>query len=105
MAVPEAARAGRFDVTLELGILLEMQGEAARATDILNRIANDPTGHGRRTGDRERVDFGDRAVEHTDRAVPIRAAERGLELLTAPTLMPAIVPDLMGLTTSEMLRR
>jgi len=100
MAIPEAARAGRFDVALELGILLEMQGEAARATDILSRIANHP-----------QATVGERAIANvwisataqwnTRPGNAIRAAERGLELLTAHP--DAIVPNLMGLTTSEML--
>lgn len=99
-AVPEAERVGRFDVALELGILLEMQGDASRATDILSRIATDP-----------RATVGEQVVANVwiSAAAPwntrpgnaIRAAERGLELLTAHP--EAAVPDLMRLTTSEML--
>lgn len=100
MAVPEAARAGRFDVALELGILLELQGQAARAIHILSRIATDP-----------RATVGEQAIANVwisaaaqwnARPGPaIQAAERALELLTAHP--DAVVPDLMGLTTSEML--
>lgn len=99
-AVPEAERAGRLDVALELGILLEMQGDASRATEILSRIATDP-----------RATVGERAVANvwisstaqwnTRPGNAIRAADRGLALLTAHP--DASVPDLLRLTTSEML--
>ena len=39
--VPESARAGRHDVSLLLGALMEVEGLAAGAEDILGRLAND----------------------------------------------------------------
>jgi LuxR family maltose regulon positive regulatory protein len=99
-AVPEAERAGRLDVALELGILPEMQGDASRATDILSRVATDPA-----------ATVGERAVANvwisataqwnTRPTDAIRAADRGLAMLTAHP--DARVPDLLRLTTSEML--
>jgi LuxR family transcriptional regulator, maltose regulon positive regulatory protein len=40
--VPESARAGRQDVSLLLGILKGVEGQAAGAEDILGRVAGDP---------------------------------------------------------------
>ena len=40
--VPESARAGRRDVSLLLGILKGVEGQAASAEDILGRVAGDP---------------------------------------------------------------
>ena len=39
--VPESARADRHDVSLLLGVLMEVEGLAAGAEDILGRLAND----------------------------------------------------------------
>ena len=41
-AVPEAARAGRHDVSLLLGILKGIEGQGASAEDIIGRVSTDP---------------------------------------------------------------
>lgn len=98
--VPESARADRLDVSLELGILVGMQGEAARAVDTLSRVAADP-----------RATDGQRVIAHawtsaTTQWNPhpdetLRAAERALRLLDSN---PGVqIPDLMRLTTRELL--
>ncbi len=98
--VPEAARLDRLDVALELGLLVGMRGEAARAVDILTRVANDP-----------RATAGQQSVAHTwisattqwnaHPADTIRASERALALLEAHPDMA--IPDVMHLTTRELL--
>jgi LuxR family maltose regulon positive regulatory protein len=98
--VPELARADRLDVSLELGILVGMQGEAARAVDTMSRVANDP-----------RATDGQRMIAHawisaTTQWNPrpdesLRAAERAIGLLESKPGAP--IPDLMHLTTPELL--
>jgi LuxR family maltose regulon positive regulatory protein len=98
--VPEAARLDRLDVALELGLLVGMRGEAARAVDILTRVANDP-----------RATAGQQSVAHAwisattqwnaHPADTIRASERALALLEAHPDMA--IPDVMHLTTRELL--
>ena len=99
-SVPEVSRAERLDVALELGILVGMQGEAARAVEIFRRVAYDPRGT-----------VGQRVIAHVwtsattqwnpRAADSIRAAERGLALLA--TSPDATIPDLIGLTTPALL--
>jgi LuxR family transcriptional regulator, maltose regulon positive regulatory protein len=98
--VPEAARHDRLDVALELGLLVGMRGEAARAVDILTRVAADP-----------RATIGQHIVAqawisatsqwNAHPAETIRAGERALALLEANP--GAAIPDLMHLTTPELL--
>ena len=98
--VPEASRAHRLDVALELGILVGMQGEAARAFDAFSRVASDP-----------RASVGHRMIAEawssaTTQWNPrpddtLHAAERALRLLEANP--DAAIPDLMRLTTPELL--
>lgn len=98
--VPEAARAHRLDVSLELGMLLGMQGDIAPAVDLLSRVANEP-----------RATVGERAVAHVWLSAAtqwsphpydaIRASERALALLEANP--DAAFPDLMRLTTPALL--
>ena len=98
--VPEASRAHRLDVALELGILVGMQGEAARAFDAFSRVASDP-----------RATIGHRMIAEAWSSATaqwnprpddtIRASERALRLIEAnPELA---VPDLMRLTTPALL--
>jgi LuxR family transcriptional regulator, maltose regulon positive regulatory protein len=99
--VPEGVRDDRLDVVLELGILVGMRGEVARAIDILTRVASDP-----------RASVGQCMVAHAwisasaqwnaHPADTTRAAERALALLAANP--DAAVPDIMHLTTPELLR-
>ena len=99
--VPEASRADRLDVALLLGMLVGMQGEAARTVDTMTRVANDP-----------RATVGQRIIAHTWISATtqwnprpresLRAAERAIELLDANPEAP--IPDLMHLTTRELLR-
>ncbi|HET6672076.1 MAG TPA: LuxR C-terminal-related transcriptional regulator [Agromyces sp.] len=98
--VPEAVRHDRLDVSLELGLLVGMRGEAAHAVDILTRVATDP-----------RASIGQRMVAHSwisattqwnaHPAETIRAAERALTLMAANP--GAAIPDIMHLTTPELL--
>ncbi|GGJ94203.1 transcriptional regulator [Agromyces bauzanensis] len=99
--VPESVRTDRLDVSLELGILVGMQGEAAHAVDILSRVTNDL-----------RATDGERAIAHawisaTTQWNPhpdetLRAAERAIDLLQSGPASP--IPDVMRLTTPELLR-
>ncbi len=49
-AIPEAARTGRRDVNLLLGILKAVEGQAVSAEDIIGRVATDPGVVGGRAG-------------------------------------------------------
>jgi LuxR family maltose regulon positive regulatory protein len=100
MTVPEAVRAERLDVALELGILFGMQGEASRAIEILSRVANDPHAT---IGEQVIATVWTSATAQWN-ARPgdaIQAAERGLAQLAAHP--EADFPDVMRLTTPEML--
>ncbi len=98
--VPEAVRRERLDVSLELGLLVGMRGEAAHAVDILTRVASDP-----------RASVGQCMVAHawisattqwsSHPADTMRSAERALALLEANPR--AVIPDLMRLTRPELL--
>jgi len=98
--VPESVRADRRDVSLELGILVGMQGEAVRAAETMSRVAGDP-----------RATVGQRMIAHawmsaTTQWNPhpgetLRSAERALRLLESNPEAP--IPDLMRLTTRELL--
>jgi LuxR family maltose regulon positive regulatory protein len=99
--IPEVSRADRLDVALELAILEGMQGEAARAVDGLSRVANDA-----------RATLGQRMIAEawssaTTQWNPhpqetIRSAERAIQLLESNS--DVAVPDLMRLTTPELLK-
>lgn len=99
-SVPESARADRLDVSLELGILVGMQGEAARAVDTMSRAANDPRAtDGQRMIAHAWISATTQWNPHPDEA--IRAAERALRLLESK---PEVrIPDLMRLTSRELL--
>lgn len=99
-AVPESARADRLDVALELGILVGMQGDAARAVDTMSRVANDPRAtDGQRMIAHAWISATTQWNPHPDEA--IRAAERALRLLESNPEVQ--IPDLMRLTTRELL--
>ncbi|ANJ28353.1 LuxR C-terminal-related transcriptional regulator [Agromyces aureus] len=99
-AVPEHARADRLDVQLELGILVGMQGESIRAADAFRRVADDPRAT---NGERAIADAWISATAQwcTSPDETLRAAER---LLARLELESIDTPDLMGLTTPELLR-
>ena len=98
--VPEAARRGRLDVELELGILTGMQGDAAAAAAILGRVAGD-----------QRATAGQRTIAHAWTSATaqwnprpdetIRAADRAIALLESDPGME--IPDLMRLTSRALL--
>ncbi|MET0828588.1 MAG: LuxR C-terminal-related transcriptional regulator [Microbacterium sp.] len=98
--VPEAARAHRLDVALELGILFGMQGAAARAIDALGRVADDPN-----------ASVGERAVAYAWMSATvqwnarpedsIRAGVRALALLSENP--DASIPNVMRLSTRGLL--
>jgi len=99
-SVPDHARADRLDVQLELGILVGMQGEIVLAVDAFRRVANDPRAT---TGERAAADAWMSATVQwsTSPEETLRAAERALGRLAADSIE---TPDLMGLTTPELLR-
>ncbi|KQX06933.1 MULTISPECIES: LuxR C-terminal-related transcriptional regulator [unclassified Leifsonia] len=98
--VPEAARARRLDVSLELGILLGMQGAAARTVDILGRVAEDPN-----------ASVGEKAVAYAWMSATvqwtarpddcIRTGMRALALLAEHPDAPT--PQVMGLSSRALL--
>ncbi|HZW41653.1 MAG TPA: AAA family ATPase, partial [Agromyces sp.] len=98
--VPEASRAHRLDVALELAILVGMQGEAARAFDAFSRVASDPRAT---SGHRMIAEAWSSATAQWNPRPgdTIRASERALRLIEANP--DAAVPDLMRLTTPELL--
>ncbi|GLI27194.1 transcriptional regulator [Agromyces rhizosphaerae] len=100
-SVPESARADRLDVSLELAMLIGMEGDAITAVDLLSRIAADP-----------RATVGKRASAHAWISATaqwasrpeesIHAADTALELLDAhPDARPK---DVLGLTSPAHLR-
>ncbi|WP_022892578.1 LuxR C-terminal-related transcriptional regulator [Agromyces subbeticus] len=102
-SVPEHVRATRRDVTIELGILVGMQGEAARAVELLSRVAGDP-----------QASLGERAVALTWISATtqwsshpetcLRAAEEAIELLELIVRRDDVsLPDIMGLSTPELM--
>jgi LuxR family maltose regulon positive regulatory protein len=98
--VPEASRAHRLDVALELAILVGMQGEAARAFDAFSRVASHPQatiGHHMIA-----AAWASATVQWNPRpSVTLQASERALRLIEAN---PGVaLPDLMRLTTPELL--
>lgn len=98
--VPESVRHDRLDVALELGLLVGMRGEAARAVDILTRVANDP----RATVGQQAVAYAWISATTQWNAHPantMRASERAIALLDANP--GTAIPDLMHLTTPELL--
>ncbi|MEL4318384.1 LuxR C-terminal-related transcriptional regulator [Leifsonia sp. YIM 134122] len=98
--VPETARAHRLDVALELGILLGMQGAAARTIDILGRVAED-----------SRASVGERAIAYAWMSATvqwnprpedsIRAGRRALSLLDEHP--HASIPNVMRLSSRGLL--
>jgi len=99
--VPEASRAHRLDVALELAILVGMQGEAARAFDAFSRVASHP-----------QATIGHRMIAEAWASATaqwnprpddtLHASQRALRLIEAN---PGVaVPDLMRLTTPELMK-
>ena len=98
--VPEEVRARRVDVALELGMLVGMQGEAARAVDLMSRAVSSPEAT---IGQHMIAEAWSSATAQwsTRPEHSIRAAERALALLEAHP--EAEIPDVMHLTTRDLL--
>jgi LuxR family maltose regulon positive regulatory protein len=100
-AIPELARIGRQEVSLLLGILNGLEGQAVRAEDILGRVATDPA-----SSDQERTCaqvFLASLVQWRSRPdVSVDMAVRALNQLER--LGGAPMPDIMNLSQPQSLR-
>lgn len=100
MTVPEHVRAKRRDVTIELGILVGMQGEAARAVELLTGVAGDAQASpGERAVALTWISATSQWSSHPENC--LRAAEEAIELLEHHDHVS--MPDIMRLSTPELM--
>jgi LuxR family maltose regulon positive regulatory protein len=99
-SVPEVDRADHLDVSLELGVVLGMQGQAAVAVDAMSRVAADVNASvGQRIVASAWISATAQWSPRPDET--LGAAERALRLLEANPDAP--IPDLMRLNTRPLL--